>query len=209
MKSERHSAENLGRIPLAFRSLAFFWRAHVAVVLGVAAAGAVLTGALLVGDSMRSSLREVALRRLSGVDFALVAPSFFHQALADDLDTLPAFKREFGSAVPAMVLKAGLTHSETGALIRDVNLWGVDERFWRLSGNPSNHDPTADLGRDLLVNEPLAREIGIAPGQDVLIRIGASAAISPEMLFGRRGADVLTRRVTVRAVLPAEGMGQH
>ncbi len=129
MNSERHSAKNLGRIPLAIRSLAFYWRAHVAVVLGVAAAGAVLTGALLVGDSMRASLREVALRRLSGVDYALVAPSFFRQALADDLDTLPAFASDFGSAVPAIVLKAGLTHSETGALIRDINVWGVDERF--------------------------------------------------------------------------------
>ncbi|MCH8963506.1 MAG: ABC transporter permease [Planctomycetes bacterium] len=208
MSVERQSAENLGRIPLAIRSLTFYWRAHVAVLLGVAVAGAVLTGALLVGDSMRSSLRDVALRRLSGVDYALVAPSFFRQALADDLDTLPAFASSFGSAVPAIVLKAGLTHSETGALIRDVNLWGVDKRFWKRSDKPSNDDPTADLGRDLLVNEPLAREIGIKPGQDVLIRMGASAAISPEMLFGRSESAVLTRRVTVRAVLPAEGMGQ-
>ncbi len=184
--TEPQSAGDFERIPLARRSLTFYWRAHVAVALGVAAAGAVVTGALLVGDSMRASLREVALRRLSDVEYALVAPSFFRQALADDLDTLPTFAKDFGSAVPAIVLKAGLTHSESGALIRNINLWGVDERFWKRSDNPSNHDPTADLGRDLLVNEPLAREIGIAPGQDVLIRIGASAAISPEMLFGRR-----------------------
>jgi len=205
--AEQQSAKNSGRIPLAFRSLVFHWRAHLAVALGVAAAGTVLTGALLVGDSMRASLRAVALSRLSGVDHALVAPSFFRQALADDLDALPAFANDFGSAVPAIVLKAGLTHAETGALISNVNLWGVDERFWKLSNMPSARDPTVDLGRNLVVNEALAREIGGKPGQDVLIRMGASSAISPEMLFGRSEADVLTRRVTMRAVLPAEGMG--
>lgn len=154
MNAKRQSTEESRRVPLARRSLTFYWRTHVAVVLAVAVAGAVLTGALLVGDSMRASLREVALKRLSGVDYALVAPSFFRQALADDLNTLPTFAGDFGSAVPAIVLKAGLTNPKTGALIRNVNLWGVDEGFWKLADNPTTSDPTANLGRDLVVTSP-------------------------------------------------------
>ena len=49
------------------RSLSFHWRTNLAVTLGVAVGTAALTGALLVGDSMRGSLREVALGRLGRV----------------------------------------------------------------------------------------------------------------------------------------------
>src|SRR4029079_1975350 len=49
------------------RSLAFHWRMHLAVALGVAAATAVLTGALLVGDSVRGSLKHLALDRLGEI----------------------------------------------------------------------------------------------------------------------------------------------
>ena len=41
------------------RSLIHFWRINLAVLLGAAVATAVLTGALLVGDSVRGSLRRL------------------------------------------------------------------------------------------------------------------------------------------------------
>ena len=45
----------------------------MAVLLGVALGAAVFTGALLVGDSLRASLRSLALNQLGWVDEALVA----------------------------------------------------------------------------------------------------------------------------------------
>ena len=48
------------------RALIHHWRIHVAVIAGAAVASAVLTGALLVGDSVRGSLREMTLQRLGG-----------------------------------------------------------------------------------------------------------------------------------------------
>ena len=49
---------------LALRSATYHWRTNLAVVLGVAAAVSVLGGALLVGDSVRGSLRDLVLSRL-------------------------------------------------------------------------------------------------------------------------------------------------
>ena len=42
------------------RGLRHYWRTNAAVVLGVATAVAVLAGSLVVGDSVRGSLREPA-----------------------------------------------------------------------------------------------------------------------------------------------------
>src|SRR5262249_17309181 len=49
------------------RNLLFHWRANSAVFLGVVVGTAVLTGALLVGDSLRGSLRDLTLRRLGWI----------------------------------------------------------------------------------------------------------------------------------------------
>src|SRR3712207_6619187 len=70
---------------LLLRNLLYHWRGNLAVVLGVAVGTAVLTGALLVGDSLRGSLRDLALRQLEWVDHALVAGRFFREDLAKEI----------------------------------------------------------------------------------------------------------------------------
>ncbi|MGA2616758.1 MAG: ABC transporter permease, partial [Thermoguttaceae bacterium] len=70
---------------MILRSLRYHWRMNLAVACGVGVGAAVLTGALLVGDSMRGSLRQLTLDRLGRIDEALVADRFFRQELAGEL----------------------------------------------------------------------------------------------------------------------------
>src|SRR6516162_8158260 len=67
------------------RNIFYHWRGNLAILLGVAVGTAVLTGALLVGDSLRGSLRALAQDQLGWVDHALVAGRFFRQDLASEL----------------------------------------------------------------------------------------------------------------------------
>ena len=65
----------------ALRSLWHYRRVNLAVLLGVLVATAVLTGALIVGDSVRGSLRRLTIERLGQIDQILLADHFFHQDL--------------------------------------------------------------------------------------------------------------------------------
>ena len=56
------------------RSLIHFRWINLAVLLGAGVATAVLTGALLVGDSVRGSLRDLALERLVGRPSSMTTP---------------------------------------------------------------------------------------------------------------------------------------
>ena len=47
------------------RSLAYYWQTNLVVVLGVAIAVSVLAGALLIGESVRGSLRAVSYTHLT------------------------------------------------------------------------------------------------------------------------------------------------
>ena len=68
------------------RSLRFHARSHFGVVLGAAIGSAALIGALIVGDSVRGSLRQRGLERLQQVEYALnTADRFFQRDLAQRL----------------------------------------------------------------------------------------------------------------------------
>src|SRR5438105_3515571 len=117
---------------LALRSALHHWRGNLAVLLGVAVGTAVLTGALLVGDSLRGSLRDLTLQRLGWVDNALVGGRFIREDAANGLP---------GERVcPAILLRgaASAVAAESKEVHRSgrVVLLGVDERFW-----PEGQDP--------------------------------------------------------------------
>ena len=90
-------------------SLRYYAATNALVVLGVAVAVAVLAGALLVGASVRESLRQIALGRLGNTGAIVSSPTFFRTALADDLIAKhPALK-----AAPLIAVGGAVSHQES------------------------------------------------------------------------------------------------
>src|SRR5687767_11870359 len=125
---------------LVIRGLTHYWRTNLAVIAGVATAVAVLAGALLVGDSVRGSLRDLVLQRLGRTDRVVVSSGFFREALADDLKKQkdPA---AIGEAVPMIVMQGLVSEQGTGRRASRVNVYGVDDRFWTFHGVPGRTGP--------------------------------------------------------------------
>src|SRR5262245_48279778 len=70
---------------LIWRRLRFHGRAPPGVVLGAAVGSAALVGALVVGDSVRESLHDMALARLGWVDAALVSNDRFFRTNLEEI----------------------------------------------------------------------------------------------------------------------------
>ena len=65
------------------RNLLFFRRHNLGIILAAAMCSLVLTGALTVGDSVRSTLRNLAEQRIGKGDIAMLSPDgFFEEDLA-------------------------------------------------------------------------------------------------------------------------------
>src|SRR5262249_48611349 len=148
------------RLRLARRGLTYYWRTNIAVVVGVATAVAVLAGALLVGDSVRGSLRDLVVQRLGRTDQVVLSPSFFRDALARDLLTDASFQKTFVDAAPLIVMRGMVTDQVTRRRAARVQVYGVDERFWRLQNAVSAGARMRPDGRDAVINQTLATEIG-------------------------------------------------
>src|SRR5688572_7332686 len=126
---------------LARRSVAFYFRSHLGTILGAAIATAVLTGALLVGDSVRGSLRAMALARIGKIDTALASGDrLFRVELAEDLKRelgapgpVPASLASFNAVAALQVLGSANT-PDGSARANQVQVIGVDDRFWSMAG---------------------------------------------------------------------------
>ena len=79
---------------LLARNLRWYWRTNLAVVLGVATAAGVLGGAVLVGESVRASLREIALGRLGNVDSVISRNGFVREELSAPFSGAPVIAME-------------------------------------------------------------------------------------------------------------------
>ena len=186
------------------RSLRYHFGIHIAVALGVAVGTAVLAGALLVGDSVKGSLRGLALDRLGDIDHALVADRYFRAALADDLMRVDGPYKSIDTAVPAIFIRGSTQNPDSGARASRVNIHGVDERFLGLFGSPVS--PPGN--RQVLLNESLAREIGVTPGDALLLRFQSDTLVPSESVMGRKEDNVRTLRLEVAAVVPDRGLGR-
>ena len=62
---------------LVAQSIRHYWRTHLGVILGSALAALVLTGALMVGDSVKATLRAQAEARVGKIGEALLCGERF------------------------------------------------------------------------------------------------------------------------------------
>ena len=189
---------------LILRGLQHYWRTNLAVVAGVATAVAVLAGALLVGDSVRGSLRDLVLQRLGRTDRIVVATNFFREALADDLRGDADFAAAYTDITPLIVMQGLVTELDSGRRASRVQVYGVDDRFWRFHHVAGRTGP-AD--REAFLSRALAADVGAAPGGTVLVRLERPSAIPTESLHGQKEDPGRTVRLTVGAVIDPDQLG--
>src|ERR1051325_2845062 len=104
----------MGSLTLIKQSLLYYWRTNFAVVLGVATAVSVLAGALLVGDSVRASLRDLVVQRLGRTSFVISSSVFFRKQPADAIKADPQFTQDgLSSACPLISLEGTVTHEQS------------------------------------------------------------------------------------------------
>ena len=196
---------------LAFKSFLYYLRSNLGVALGVAAATAVLTGALIVGDSMRGSLRELTLDRLGSIDEIVVSDSFFREKLAQELVDSDLFaapgkstrdKPSYSKAVPAIMFPNGTVEFQSDDGVQraaNVNVFGVNDSFWKLGTGLSDIELS---GRQIVINQQLADQFSATDDFELTLRIPKPTQLPSESALGKTRdlVESLQRLKVVRTV---------
>src|SRR5690349_16819621 len=187
------------------RSLAYYWQTNLVVVLGVAIAVAVLTGALLIGESVRGSLRDLVAQRLGRTDDFVAATGFFREQLATDLVQPGVFTTSgIGATCPLIALDGVVTRESSRRRAGDVRVYRIDGGSWKFNGITNQ----APQNRQVFVSESLASELSAANGDSLLLRIEKPSDIPIESLHGRKEDPGRTIRVNLQSVLPPSALGE-
>lgn len=180
------------------RSLIHYRRTHSVVMLAVAVSTAVTAGALIVGDSIRASLREMTLRRLGGISHVLNSPRFVRQQLANELGTA---KEGSGSltVAPALMLTGSVEKKSTAGLARAtaVLMTGLDAVGWKMLETEGIFPPTAN---GIVLGYRTALELKAKPGDSVSVWVELPSSIPRDSLLGER------EETSVEIVLTVEGI---
>jgi putative ABC transport system permease protein len=193
-------------VQLLLRNLAYHWRGNLAVFLGIVLGSAVLTGALLVGDSLRGSLKELTLDQLGWVEHALVPGRFFRMELANEI---AADRRAAALVMQGSAAKRN-EKGETVDRVGRVTVLGVDASFWPADHVPESAEFWSGEAREVVLNRTLANALKVKVGERIVLNLQREGHAPSESILGQRKSENVIEEidVTIRAIVPDQGMAR-
>ncbi|HCT31305.1 MAG TPA: hypothetical protein DIW31_11385 [Bacteroidales bacterium] len=179
-------------IKFIIQSLKFYWRQHLAVFLGTLISTAVLTGALIVGDSVRMSLTKLVDVRLGNARYALQTGDRFVRAeLASEIG------EKVKSQTASLLMVQGIAiNPESEARVNRAQVIGVDSSFWKFS----SAEPFAITNDEAIISENISQRLNIKVGDEFLLRIEKTSVIPINAPFSQDVDPSVAVRLKVKAV---------
>src|SRR4051812_737172 len=161
----------------------------------------VVTGSLVIGDSVRGSLRDTALARTGQAEVAVAANGRF---LADGLAASVAAQLGGQATVaPLLTLRGLAVNGERRA--NAITVCGVDERFWRLAPLPR----AMGLAENALpLNPPRGHRLGARAGDRVLLRGEKPGLLPRDAPLSSTADTTVAMRMQVGAILDDGSFGR-
>lgn len=185
---------------LVLRNVLFYRRPYLAVLAGVMVSTAVLTGALLVGDSVRGSLVRLDELRLGETRWAMQpGERFFRAALAGEMSG------DLDHPVVSILQLSGIgINPQTNRRVQDLQVTGIDSSFAALW-----HDRIVIPGPDeVIVSENLAAKLNIQIGDRLLIRLPRAERAPQSAPFVADETPPASLLLTIVSVAGEEEMGR-
>jgi len=184
------------------RSLAFYRKTHLWVVLGTMISTAILVGALVIGDSVRHSLQKIVHDRLGTTEFALSSGDrFFQVRMAENL------AESLNTAVAPLLQTRGIAIVEGGQRrLNNIQVIGVDARFGEMGGAKEFYGRLAP--GEAIVNRPLASRLGIQENDEILLRMEKRDFMPKDAPLSLDSDSSIARRFKVKSIASDSAFGK-
>lgn len=187
-------------LSLILSNLKYHRKPYLSILAGTVISTAVLTGALVVGDSVRYSLGQLTDVRLGKTHYAVQSGDrFFRQQLARDLE------KQTKSHVASLLQLEGIAlNTDKNTRINLVEVLGVDDSFMRL-WNTSLQQPGDD---EAILSRNAAEKLDLKPGDEILLKIHKQAKASGNAPFVSEKEPLVVFRLKVTAIADDQQMGR-
>lgn len=178
------------------RGLRHYRSAYLGVLLGSALGAMVLLGALFSGDSVKSTLRQIAEQRTGKTTLVMAGgENFFRASLSNGIsDTAPILQLRSQVDTPS------------GRSTGQVNLFGITPAFWSFATGDTT--PPALDPKSWAINRELARTLDLKPGDSLVLRLGKPGLASRDAPLSGEPEELITVRGTVAQIREDDAMGR-
>jgi len=183
-------------------NLSFYFRKNLLLALGVAISGAVLTGALMVGDSVKYSLNRIVEQRLGQITHVVKAGDrYFTHDFSERVGTRLEFP------VSSLLLQEGSAAADGGQKrLSHVQVIGVDGDFDRMAGVEGIYSTLS--GDSILISRNVSNRLNLGAGDEVLLRITRASLIPPNAPFVSDAENIVTLRASVKGIVEDDMLGR-
>ncbi|MFA6400174.1 MAG: FtsX-like permease family protein [Salinivirgaceae bacterium] len=174
------------------KSLWHFRKQHFALLAATAISAAVLTGALIVGDSVKYSLNKQVTVRLGKTTYALVGNNrFVRSQLATEL----AASLQIPTA-PLLQLQGIAVNTETGNRINNAKIIGIDSSFSHFSDMPLPVLKTDEV----IISENVAQKLNLKVNDDLLVRVESVGLMTINTPLAQEKNPSIALRLSIKAI---------
>ena len=191
----------MNQLKLVLRSIKHYLSANIWLALGVAITTAVITGGLIVGDSVKYSLEQAVHLRLGEITHALTSGDrYFTIGLSEKLN-------ESGiSSSAALKLEAVATSNGGQLSLNKVNIWGIDGNFSKVAA--LNSSPLGGGQEGASISQNTATRLNLKVGNDLLLKIEKATLIPANAPFVSAEEQTISLRATVSSILSDKELGR-
>ncbi|MDX2442607.1 MAG: ABC transporter permease [Bacteroidales bacterium] len=181
------------------RSIAYYRLNTLYQFLIILFLAAIITGSLLTGSSVKSSLKLENQNRLNGTGIVVSSgPRFFPGSLATRLERMSNERCE-----GILELKGWARNFNTSESALNVQLWGVSNSIFSYN----NQSSTISLEKgEVAINSKLAKSIGLKIDDDIIIRTEAISDIPSGSPFAPEKDDFESLVLTVKHIIENDGL---
>jgi ABC-type antimicrobial peptide transport system permease subunit len=185
---------------LILKSIWFYRKLNLTIILGIALSTAILVGALIIGDSVKYSLEQITVQRLGGTAQVITAGErLFRTQLATEL------AEKTGTETAALLRVNGFGVIAGGELrVNQLAVWGVDATM----GNFTDYPGSFQLQNNkVAINENLASLSGLKVGDEFLLRVDKLNTFPANTPFVSEKEATVSFRVSVARILKPDELG--
>lgn len=184
------------------KSFFHYLKANLLVALGVAISTMVLTGSLIIGDSVRHSLEQTTFFRLGETTHLVaVTERYFRQEMAAEME---AENPEI-QAAPILLLEGVAVADGGQRRVNRVQVVGVDENFEKIAQSEIYSEL---VDNEIIISRNLAERLEVTEGDNILVRVKKASLIPMNAPFVSAEETSVSLRATIKKVVDKEEMGQ-
>ena len=179
-----------------------YLKANLLVALGVVVSTTVLTGSLIIGDSVRFSLEQSTFSRLGNTTHLVsVTDRYFRQEMANEMETAnPALK-----VAPVLQLEGMAVAGGGEFRANKVQINGIRNDFSKMAGT-GLFDSLEN--NEIAISKNLSERLQVKEGENLLVRIRKASLIPMNAPFVAAEETSVSLQATVKKVVAADEMGR-